>query len=211
MGQAAGDTEIANMALALLGSSTRLNSISQSGPVADAARTSLLFRPAELLEMHNWNFALRRQSLPVTSATPAADEEYPFMINLPPDCLRWIPWSRDDVHYFRAEREGMVLLVKDSAPQIVRYVFAVTDRTQWSALFVRALVAQVAHDLAEPVSADKSSRDRAATAFDDAMAMAKRMDGLETGRTDRPPAWRLSNAVAAMGSGVRRDPGRWHE
>lgn len=210
MSQPAGDTEIGNMALTLLGTATRIQNINQGGAVADAARTALSFRPRELIELHNWNFAMRRQILTVTQAEASADEEYPWAIDLPPECLRWVPWSEDDVHYFEAEQYGNQLLVTDSAPKLVRYVADVTDRTQWTPLFVRALAALTAHDMCEAVAADKGTRDRMLAQYDDAILLAKRSDTLATGKTSRPAAVHLSNAVAAMTHTGRRDPGRWH-
>jgi hypothetical protein len=210
MGQT-GDTEIANMALMLLGTATRIQNITQGGAVADAARTSLLFRPRELLEQHNWNFALVRERVTVTQVEPGLDDEYPWSIALPANCLRWIPWARDDVHYFEAEQEGRFLLVKEATAQMVRYVAAELDRTKWSALFTRALVAQVAFDLCEPIAADKGTRDRMLNELETALAQARRSDMLATGRTDRPPPDRLSRAVRAMGRSSHGDPGRNYE
>ena len=55
MGQSAGQTEMANLALSWLGSSTRLLNIGQGGSVAAAARDSLAIQVPVIQELHPWN------------------------------------------------------------------------------------------------------------------------------------------------------------
>lgn len=211
MAQLAGDTEMANVALGWLGTATRLSNIGQPGPVAAAARDSLLIQVPAIMQQHPWNFAVTRQSIPSTVAIADEVAEYAWSYQLPPDCLSWLPWRRGDVHYFAAEQEGDLLLSNSEGPVIVRYIRHVADRSKWSALFVTAVTAQLAFDLCEAVAASQSIRDRMSKRFDEAMADAKRADALATGRVDRPAPADLSSAVAAMGRHGRGDPTRWHQ
>ena len=210
MAQQAGDTDMANLALSWLGSSTRLANIDQGGAVAAAARASLLMQVPAIMEMHPWNFAVTRSSLGANNAEAAEGLEYAFSFDLPNDCLRWLPWRPGDPHHFEGEQEGTRILSSCSGPLIVRYISHVADRTRWSPLFARAVTAQLAYDLAEPIAASQSLRDRMAALFDDALEKARRSDGLASGRTDRPAPHHLSRSVAAMGRGGARDPGHWH-
>ena len=210
MGQAAGDTEMANLALSWLGASTRLANINQGGTVAEAARNSLLMQVPALQEKAPWNCCVTRGELTATSGTPIENAEYAYKFQLPPECLRWLPWKRGDFHYFMAEQEGDFLLSNEAGPIVARWIGYQPDRTKWSPLFATTVVAQLAFDLAEAVAADSAVRDRMGALVTENIAEAKRSDGLATGKTDRPAPGHLSNAVSAMGRGYHGDPGRWH-
>lgn len=210
MGQVAGDTEMANLALSWLGSSTRLSNIGQGGAVAEAARNSLLLQVPAIQERHPWNCCVTRGSLTATSSVAAENAEYAWSYELPADCLRWLPWRPGDYHHFAAVQEGQFLLSNCEGPLTARWIRLEPDRTKWTPLLATAVTAQLAVDLAEAVSADQSVRDRMMALFDRTMADAQRSDALATGDMQRPAPENLSRAVAAMGRSHRGDPGRWH-
>lgn len=210
MGQPAGHTEMANLALSWLGSSTRLLNIEQSGAVAAAARDSLAMQVPVIQERHPWNCCVTRATIGATSSTAIEGAEYGFKFQLPPQCLRWLPWQRGHVHYFRAEQEGEYLLSNCEGPLVVRFIRHEPDPTKWSPLLAKAITAQLAFDLCEPISASQSIRDRMAKLFEDTLTTAKHSDALATGDVDRPPPQYLSRAVAAMGGYRANDPLRWH-
>lgn len=210
MGQAAGDTDLANLALSLLGASTRLSNIGQGGAVAEAARTSLSIQVPALQERAPWNFCVTRGPLTATSNVPIDNAEYAYQFELPADCLRWLPWRPGDVHYFKAEQEGNFLLSNEAGPITARWIRHEPDRTKWSPLFAATVVAQLAEDMAEAVAADQSIRDRMTARVEANIADAKRSDALATGNLDRSAPQYLSHAVAAMGRGYQGDPGRWN-
>lgn len=210
MGQAAGDTDMANLALSWLGASTRLSNINQGGTVADAARTSLLMQVPALQERAPWNCCVTRGSLVATSSTPVDNAEYAYKFELPHDCLRWLPWRPGEFHHFKAEQEGNFLLCNEAGPIVARWIRHEPDRTKWSPLFATTVVAQLAYDLAEAVTAEAAVRDRMGALVEANINEAKRSDALATGNLDRSAPRYLSNAVAAMGRGNRPDPGRWH-
>jgi hypothetical protein len=201
---------MANLALSWLGSSTRLLNINQGGAVAAAARDSLAMQVPVIQELHPWNCCVTRESTPATSSTPIDGAEYAFRYQLRPDCLRWLPWRRGDVHYFEAEQEGAYLLANCEGPLVVRYIRHEPDPTKWTPLLAKAVTAQLAFDLCEAIAASQSIRDRMAALFDDTLADAKRSDALATGRVDRPAPQYLSRALAAMGGMESGDAMRWH-
>lgn len=213
MGQPAGHTEMANLALSWLGSSTRLLNIEQGGAVAAAARDSLAMQVPVIQEMHPWNCCVTRESTTATSSTPIEGAEYAFRYQLRANCLRWLPWTRGHVHYFKAEQEGDLLLSNCEGPLVIRFIRHEPDPTKWSPLLAKAVTAQLAFDLCEAIAASQSIRDRMSALFDDTLATAKRSDALATGDIDRPAPRYLSHAVAAMGGfagGRDGDPMRWH-
>lgn len=210
MGQAAGDTEMTNLALAWLGSSSRIANIEQAGAVAEAARNSLSIQVPAIQERHPWNCCVTRGAIPSTSNVAAENDEYAWRYELANDCLRWLPWRPGDFHYFDAVQEGQFLLSNCEGPVTARWIRLEPDRTKWTPLLATAVTAQLAVDLAEAVSADQSVRDRMMALFDKTMADAQRSDALATGDTSRPAPAQLSRAVAAMRRGGRGDPARFH-
>lgn len=207
-----GLTTIANNALILLASSRRIDDINQAGSVAAQARDLFPILIPAMLAMHPWNFALARAEVARSNAEPMAGA-WPWQYDKPADCLRWLPWDREQPEFFRGVEEGRYFLTSHEGPIVVRYIANVDDVSRWSPLFVSALTAELAYHLAETVSASQSMRDRMEARRDNLIAEAKKADGLATNQPQRLRPENISNALAAMhrrGSGYGGDPRRWH-
>ncbi|QNQ09249.1 hypothetical protein [Sphingomonas alpina] len=176
-------TRIVNGALAELGSTEKITSIDD--PTSNSAKRAFAVWPEVLLDLlsrHPWNFALRRAELNVATATPAFGYERQFQ--LPSGCVRWLPAARDDDDFEEAEREGNFLLTNADTLRI-RYIALIDDVTVWPPAFVRAMTLMLAAAMAEGVTQSEGIKDRLAQRAEDQIAKAKRIDGLETGRTRR--------------------------
>lgn len=173
-------TSIVNAALAELGSTEKLVSF-DTDTSASARRAQALWPGIlrELLNLHPWNFALRRRML--NPGETFADLRH---YQLPEDCVRWLP---DDRNGCRGpiEREGNFLLARGDEPLPCRYIAMVDDPALWSPGFVRAMVLHLAAAMAEGVTQSESIKDRLLDRAMGSIRQAKRMDGLETGNTRR--------------------------
>ncbi len=178
-------TGIVNKALALLGSTSRVNSIEDSGSVAGHARAVWTMAWRELLADHPWNFALKRAVLNEAGEAPAFGYDRSF--NLPADCARWLAPSIDEDIYFEAVLEGRQLLTNAEAPLPIRYISY--DQAEavdkWPPHFVSAMAARLAQEMAEAISQSESVDSKAMERADDLIRRAKRIDGYESGQRGR--------------------------
>jgi len=143
------ETKICNLALAKVGSK-RINDIdTDTTPEAIWCRTFYEQTRDALLRSNSWSFAKARATLSEDASAP--DFEYDNQFDLPADFMRLVSlyntWSTFKI-------EGEKLLTDDSSAEIV-YVKKVTDPTKFDALFVEALVLQLAIKLSMAISQDK--------------------------------------------------------
>lgn len=145
-------TNVANMALAMLGQEriTRLDT--DTSKPASLCNEFLSQVRDECLVLHPWSFAKRRASLPALATAPIFDWDYAY--NTPAGCLRVLWLDADDPHEPFAVEDGMVLS-NLSAPLGITYITRVTDAGAWSPLFVRLVAGELAAMLTIPLSADK--------------------------------------------------------
>jgi hypothetical protein len=179
-------TAIANAAAALLGSTQRINAVSQSDvPLARHVRDVWDSMICAMLADHPWNFALERALLNASATAPLFGYDRAF--SLPPQCLRWLPPSREDADWFEAVEEGGLLLTNAEAPLPVRFVSVTAAESveRWPAFFVTAveyeLAARVAEPLTQSSSVAKDMMDMAAAK----LRLAKRRDGQASGNRRR--------------------------
>ncbi|WP_292960510.1 hypothetical protein [Novosphingobium sp. UBA1939] len=180
-------TGIVNGALADLGSTTRLQSIDDRGNTAAQARQHWSDVVRELLPAHTWNFAIRRTVLPLQEELPAG-LGWKYAYALPVDNMRWLVPNREETDlWFEGEEEGGRILTNREAPLPLRYISAELGMTvsRWPAHFVKAVRTELAARMADAVTQSESITDRARKSADAALKLAKRTDGLQTGRTSR--------------------------
>lgn len=177
-------TDIVNAALAELGSTTWLQSVTTSEHES-AVRARALWGPMvrELIASHPWNFALKRRDLNESAEPPTFGYQRRFA--LPEDCVRWLPPGSTSREYRRAELEGRSILADCAAPFPCRYIAMVDDVGQWPPAFVEAVKLQLAAMMAEGVTQSQSIKDRLLDRAERQLSKAKRLDGLETGNRRR--------------------------
>jgi hypothetical protein len=177
---------ICNSALSKLGNN-RINSLTEGTTAANLCLEQYGKLRDHLLRSHDWNFAASRVKLAQFSSTPAFG--YNFQYALPSDWMRTIsvhPGDRRKGHVTdyateSTEAEGRVL--RTDCPDVhLRYVRKVGDPNVMDPAFREALAWRLAMELAVPLAKSGSLRDRMAAGFDDALAIAKSIDG-----QDDPP------------------------
>jgi hypothetical protein len=199
---------IYNRALALLGSANRSTSETDGKTWTDTLNEHWPQAVRELIAEHPWNFAIKRAALNESEdETPAIDSDSGFY-TLPADCLRWLPWSRDNCHYFEGEQEAGGILAASGAEINVRYIALIEDVTKWPPHFVSLMAYRLAYDAAEALTQSSSitkARREAYLGVDGEggqLAKAKRADALASGDRSRGNVVTRSRALSAAFSRV---------
>lgn len=173
--------DICNLALGHLGDTATVSSINPPEGSAQAEHCARFYPIARdsLLEMHAWNFAMRRVALArVACLWPEWDYAYalPSDVNnilsvLPADAqddysTRIVPSDNHpymfapvvaagqytpQAYSVESQANGSPILYTDQADAVLRYTSFITDTTKFSPLFVMALSWHLASMLAGPI------------------------------------------------------------
>lgn len=163
----ASSVDIANSALSKLGEA-RITTLEDNVKPAREINAIFTLRRDALLRAFNWNFAMKRSSLPALSDAPAWG--YTVAYQLPSDCLRmvqvndvWvIPGLSDymggpDDQPFRIE--GQNIVCDFSAPLKVRYLRRVTNSGEFDASFVEAFAYDLAFEACEAITQSNTKKE----------------------------------------------------
>lgn len=179
----ASEVDICNLALGHLGDNATVSSISPPEGSAQSEHCARFYPIARdaLLEMHNWNFSMRRVNLAqLTNIWP----EWKYAYALPADAINIIAVMPPDAYDDYATKfvptdtpsfahnyspmitagryspqdftvevgdDGNHILYTNQEKAMLRYTMYVTDTTSYSPLFVMALSWQLASMLAGPI------------------------------------------------------------
>lgn len=173
------DVSIANLALQILGVSTKIEALDQDNPNAREINSCFDSLREELLRQFPWNFAKTRVVLPALAAQTAWGNFNQFQ--LPVDCLRFLrPTDRQVDWELEASAGGApVLVTKDVGPLQIRYIQDVTDPSRFDAEFVQMLAARIAQQCAQPITSSTEKQQIADRAFATAQAKARNANAFE--------------------------------
>jgi hypothetical protein len=134
-------TEICNRALIRLGADT-ITDISEQNS-KEARLCNILYNQVrkELLRLHPWNFATKRQILAADVDDP--DFEFYYSYSLPSDCIRVLKVN-DFTSNFKIEMNK--LLSDDDGIELI-YIYDATDPTQFDTLFTSIFVLKLAMEM----------------------------------------------------------------
>lgn len=192
--------DICNLALAHIGDDATIASIDPPEGSAQAEHCARFYPVARdsLLEMHPWNFALRRIS-PASLSIPVWSWAYAYAA--PSNMLKVLavlpPSAGSDAESQPYETEsaddGSVIIRTDQETASLRYIVRVDDPTRFPPLFTEALSRLLAAYLAGPVIKGKEGRAAAAQQmqmFDRAAGLARVSDANQRFvTTDHLPTW----------------------
>lgn len=177
---AASETEIANLALQMLGvgDNGRIGSMADDSPNARSCRNCYhMLRKAELRK-RTWGFAFKLVQIAAHADAPAFDYARAFI--QPGDCLRIIKPRRNDCDWRTANHAGLrAILTNDAAPLSLPYVIDVTDTTLFDASFDVALAAKMAMHMCEEITQSNQKKADAAVMYRDAINQAKQDNAFE--------------------------------
>lgn len=183
----ASEVDISNIALGHLGDEAAISAIDPPDGSVQASHCARIYPMArdELIEMHNWRFAVKRKALALLSTTEQP-QEWAYTYSYPSACHRVIAvrpenepttgnsnlifdeqefLTRPHTFPFTIEAldDGTQVIYTNVENATVHYVATVTDPTKFSPLFRAALARLMASYLAGPIVKGKAGVEMAKT------------------------------------------------
>lgn len=200
--------DIYNLALTRIGHEP-LSSIDERGKGGDRCRLHYPVMRDAVLSAHPWNFAIRRAHLAKLSYTPAFEFSSAFVLPTDPYCLRVIrtnfeasghsstaiygfpgihglmpgaiEWRIETVSINSAD---VRVLMCNEAAMAIEYIARITDVAQYSALFVDALAARLAAEIAISMTDNQSASKTLMDFYMAKLSEARIMDAMEGSSRD---------------------------
>lgn len=148
--------DICNLALSWLGASM-ITSLADNSTEAKLCKVNYPLIRDAVLEASDWSFAIKRAKIDPLLTGPVFGGYRRFPI--PPDSLRVLSVSANENDSRRIDwrvEEDHVLANNEII--YIRYIFRVRDPKVYSPLFVQALAARIAADLAIPIAESRTLR-----------------------------------------------------
>ncbi len=146
--------KIGNMALSHVGVSTVIETLSEDIVEANQVRLWYDFSREQALEMLDWNFARKRQTLASHADDPSDDGVWGFRYQYPADALKARtlvnPAGKEaDAIPFEVENSsGTRSILTDLDEAVLVYTFKLHDTSLFSPMFIEALSYLLAHHIA---------------------------------------------------------------
>jgi hypothetical protein len=169
------EVAICNMALAAIGRGAQITSMDEASQSARACKLRYPYARDAVLRAYDWNFAAKRAELAKNATAPAF--EYANAYDLPADCL--IVRSVYDGEAEKWVVEGRQILTDMGDPIFVKYTRLETDTARFDALFVDALAARIASDIAVQLSESVSRSQGLWQVYQSKILEARRRDAQE--------------------------------
>lgn len=168
--------DIANGAMRKIGAST-ITSFTQGTKNANFLNDRYADTRDALLEMHQWNFAIKRVKLSKLAAAPAIKFEGQFA--LPSDYIRAVTVHDNDEGTGIPDHkiEGSMVLCSSNEVWLV-YVSRVTDPNTMSSLFREALSALIAVEAATAIAESNTMADLKQDQFEKILRRARSADAM---------------------------------
>ena len=167
---------IINSALLKLGAD-RLTSLSENRKSAILMNEQWDEIRQKVLREGQWNCALKRVELSQSSTPPAYGWQYAY--SLPDDCLKVLKYARKtDDDYFDFQIEGRTLVTDETTAKI-RYIYDLTDVSQFDASLAEALSCALAADLGYAITQNASLTQAAEAKYKEAIKISRSMDAQE--------------------------------
>jgi hypothetical protein len=151
----------------------RITSLTQDVKEAKLCNERYPLLRDELLQRHNWNFAIARASLAQLVTVPSFG--YNFEYQLPADCLKVIDIDVPEADW---SVEGNVLRTNLESIKI-KYVKIVDNTALFTPVFVEALSLRLAWDLSYSLVQSTSQTDFLRSSFEQYMREARSHDAQE--------------------------------
>ena len=192
----ASEVQICNLALAKIGDQqiTSLTENSKAGRLCN-----LVYEPLRdaTLRAHPWNFAITRETLALHSVAPSY--EYTAKFTLPVNFLRLLGTDMVDTAEFVLE--GSFILCNAST-LIIKYVKQETDPNQYDWLFVEALSARIAAELAISIADSRTMSVDLFNLYGTKLSEARTADATEGTPDDITADTWLNSRIAFIGTGA---------
>ena len=194
------EVAIANMALAAIGRGAQITSLDEASQAARACKLRYPYARDAVLRAYDWNFAAKRAELAKNALKPAF--EYANAYDLPADCLLVRSVFAGETEKWVVE--GRQILTDMGDPIFVKYTSLVTDAARFDPLFVEALAARIASDIAVQLSESVSRAQGLWQVYQMKLIEARRRDAQE-GQPERLPSGDWLDAHAGASFAPYRD------
>ena len=142
------ETDIANIALSILGAEPIVDYLTDVFPRAKLCRTFYPTTRDATLRAYPWGFAIARKTLLADPTAPIFLWEQKFALPANPWCLRVLELDDTDIDW---KVEGRFLVCNNSTVSI-KYISRVEDTTLFDSMFVQALATRLAAILSKPIT-----------------------------------------------------------
>jgi len=176
----AGDVEIVNNALLLLGDNS-ITSLTDDTTRARLANQIYGVTRDAVLRSHPWNCAVARATLAKLSPDPPFGWDSQFQLPSDPYCLRVLALNDDEEWACPGDVfkiEGRKLL-SNTATANIRFIQRITDPNQYDTLLYEALSARLAAKMAYPVTGSTSLAQAMLKLYEGFLKDARTIDGQE--------------------------------
>jgi hypothetical protein len=172
---------IANEALQLLGSSRKLESLSQDHPNARTLTAAFDRTRRSLIRRYEWGFAKKRASIAADGEQTTTGEHNRY--GLPNDYLRL---TRDNETGFSVDWkiEGQFIVSDDDAPLEIIYIADIDDPNAFDSLFREAFANRLAFVCCKEITGSTTLHDSLNNDFKTILADAKLANAIEKPAAD---------------------------
>jgi len=168
-------TSICNKALRKLGANPLMNVDTDNTKPATLCKVSYDDVLEEVLRMHNWNFAVFRQSLVLdASGSPIYEFSNRFILPTIPIFIRLLSVEND----IEFRLENNFLLTNESAVNI-RFIGKETDPNKYDSLFIECFAARLAYEIGYSITSDETRIARTKQDLAESLSLARERDNLE--------------------------------
>lgn len=168
-------TSICNKALRKLGAKALINIDTDISPEATLCKASYDAVLLEVLRMHNWNFAIFRQSLNLdASGTPVFQYTNRFILPTIPIFIKLLSVENDID--FKLENN---FLVTNEPTVNIRFIGKETDPNKYDSLFIEAFSSKLAYEIAYSLTSDETRTARIKQDFIETLSLARERDNQE--------------------------------
>lgn len=168
--------EVANLAGAAIGASTRITSPDDNRTLARNLRAVWDLQRRAVIRDGSWNFATSRQALPALKDAPAFG--YAYAYQLPALCLRLLEVI-DITTSGDYQLEGRTILTDIAAPLKVRLLLDVTEPALWDEEFSQSFALRLAWAIGTKIAGSTFDKDKVWRDYKSSLASAKRVDAME--------------------------------
>jgi|DEB0MinimDraft_10_1074344.scaffolds.fasta_scaffold23873_2 hypothetical protein len=168
-------TSICNKALRKLGANPLMNVDTDNTTPATLCKASYDDVLQEVLRMHNWNFAVFRQSLVLdASGSPIYEFSNRFILPTIPIFIRLLS-VENNIEY---RLENNFLLTNESSVNI-RFIGKETDPNKYDSLFIECFAARLAYEIGYSITSDETRIARTKQDLVESLSLARERDNLE--------------------------------
>lgn len=174
--------EIANLALEKIGDEGEITSLDEDSRAARAVNACFNTMRDAVLRAHPWDFARARAALPALAEKPAGWWGDENLFQKPADFIRFVELEDES----RYKLEGQWIVADTAGPLNILYIRRVTDTGLFDPLFVEALAARIAMQVAKKITGSDSAKRTAADEYQLHLNTAKAVNGQEDAPQDMP-------------------------